>query len=129
MVKQLQIGVEPNSRLQSKSRIGRSEPSDLPLSDRHMSAPIRTGGCLRLHVVPITPDHEVAILFGCRRASPPGDARFTQSWDHLRLYVPCYDSLMVLVTVWQQSARREEEEKGEREKVREWKRKAKMSTC
>lgn len=41
--------------------------------------------------------------------------------------MPCYDSLMVLVTVWQQSARREEEEEGEREKVREWKRKTEVS--
>lgn len=43
-----------------------------PRSDRHLSAPIRASGCLCLHVVPITPDHEVAIVFGCCSALAPG---------------------------------------------------------
>lgn len=74
-----------------------------PLLDHHLSGPIRASGSLYLHVVPITPDHEVAIVFGCGGALAPGDAFSSQAWNHLCLYVPCYDSLMVLATVSQWS--------------------------
>lgn len=36
-------------------------------------------------------------MFGCGGALARGEA-FSQAWNHLWFYVPCYDSLMVLVT-------------------------------
>lgn len=72
--------------------IGQLQLSDLPLPDRHLSASISSSGWLCLHVVPITLD---------RGPADPGDSGSSQARDHLGLYVPCYDKLMALVTVWQ----------------------------
>lgn len=56
--------------------------SDLPPppSDRHLSATIRASGCLCLHVVPITPDHEVVIGFNCYSSRPPGTLGSVRPW-------------------------------------------------
>lgn len=74
-----------------------------PLLDHHLSAPIRASGSLYLHVVPITLDHEAATVFGCGGGLGPRCCLLLTCLESPLLYVPCYDSLMVLATVSQWS--------------------------